>query len=162
MDENPLKTPRNVQLQKDMETILQTFNSIDVHVDPTHILDCFRLGKFKPQQKRPRPIQVTLQCSVDANAILANKSALSSPLFVKPDMTASEHATKSAFLRQCWLWTEAGYDCKQIKFSNNRIYVSGKFFGQVTNGDFHVLKMIRFIHHNLSSVKALLQPNLPQ
>ena len=137
MDENPLKTPRNVRLQKDMGTILQTFNSINVHVDPTHILHCFGLGKFKPQQTRPRPILVTVQCSIDANTILTNKSALSSPLFVKPDMTASECATESALLKQCWLLTEAGYDRKQIKFSNNRIYVSGKIFGQVTNGEFH-------------------------
>ena len=52
-------------------------------------------------------------------------------------MTASECATESALLKQCWLLTEAGYDRKQIKFSNNRIYVSGKIFGQVTNGEFH-------------------------
>ena len=86
-----------------METILQIFNSINVHVNPTHILDCFRLGKFKS-------IMVKLQHFIDANAILANKSALYSPLFVKPDMTASECANKSALLKQRWLLTEAGYD----------------------------------------------------
>ena len=146
VDKNPPKTPRNVQLQKDIKTMLQIFNSINVHVDPTHILDCFRLGKFKSQQTRPRPILVKLQHSTDANA----------------DMTASERAIKSALLKQRWLITEAGYDRKQIKFSNNRIYVSGKIFGQVTNVSSIVLKTIRFIHHNLFSIKILLQLNLPQ
>ena len=41
VEENPPKTPRNVRQQKDMETISQIFKSINVHVDPTHILDCF-------------------------------------------------------------------------------------------------------------------------
>ena len=96
VEENPPKTPRNVWLQKDMETISQIFKSINVRIDPTHILDCFRLGRFKLQQTRPRPILVKLQRSIDANAILANKSTLSSPLSIKPDMTASEHAIESA------------------------------------------------------------------
>ena len=52
-------------------------------------------------------------------------------------MTASERAIESALLKQRWLLTEAGYEHKQIKFSNNRIYVSGKIFGHVTNGEFH-------------------------
>ena len=36
VEENPPKTPRNVWLQKDMETVSQIFNSINVCVDPTH------------------------------------------------------------------------------------------------------------------------------
>ena len=102
VEENPPETPRNVWLLKDMETISQVFKSITVRVDPTHILDCFRLGRFKLQQTRSRTILVKLQCSIDANAILANKSALSSPLSIKPGMTASEHAIKSALLKQRW------------------------------------------------------------
>ena len=126
-----------LQRPQDMETMIQIFNSINVRVDPTHILDCFQLGKFKSQQTRPRPILVKLQRSIDANTILANESSLSSPLFIKPDMIASECAIESALLKQRWLQTEAGYDSKQIKFSNKCIYVSGKRFGQVTNGEFH-------------------------
>ena len=137
VDENPPKTPRNVRFQKDIETMLQIINSINVRVDPTHILDCFQLSKFKPQPTRLRHILVKLQRSTDANTILANKSALPSPLFIKSDMTASECAIESALLKQRWLLTEAGYDRKQIKFSNNCIYVSGKIFGLVTNGEFH-------------------------
>ena len=87
VEENP---PKCLEMygcrKKDMETISQIFKSINVHIDPTHILDCFRLGRFKLQQTTPRPILVKLQHSIDANAILANKSTLSSPLSIKPDM----------------------------------------------------------------------------
>ena len=41
VEENPPKMPRNVWLQKDMETISQIVMSINVRVDPIHILDCF-------------------------------------------------------------------------------------------------------------------------
>ena len=121
--------PRNARLQKDIETISQIFKSINVRVDPTHILDCFRLGRFKLQQARPRPILVKLQHSIDANAVLANKLTLSFPLSIKPDMTASEHAIESALLKQHWQLIQAGYDCRQIKFSSNHMYVNGKVFG---------------------------------
>ena len=68
-----------------------------------------------------------LVMSIDTNAILANKSALYSPLFIKPDMTSSERAIESALLKQHWLLTEAGYDRKQIK-SNLVIIISMYFW----------------------------------
>ena len=103
---------------------------------------------------------IKLQCSISANAILANKSALSFPLFIKPDMTASECAIESALLKQRWLLNEAGNDCKQIKFSNNRFYVSDKIFGQVTDGEFCCSENNQICPPNLSSIKILLQLNL--
>ena len=128
VEKNPPKMPRNVWLQKDMETISQILKTINVRIDPTHILDCFRLGRFKLQQTRSRPILVKLQHSIDANAILANKSTLSSPLSIKPDMTDSEHAIESALLKRHWQLIRAGHDRRQIKFSGNRMYINGKVF----------------------------------
>ena len=92
--------------------------------------------------------------------LLASKSAMSSPLFIRPDITASEYAIESALLKQQWLLTENSYDHKQIKFSNDCIYVSGKILDRSQMVSSIVLKIIRFIHHNLSSIKILLQPNL--
>ena len=60
VEKNPPKMPRNVWLQKDMDTQSQITKSINVSIDPTHILDCFRLSRFKLQQTRPRPILVKL------------------------------------------------------------------------------------------------------
>ena len=121
-----------------MEKISQIFNSINVRVDPTYILDCFRLGRLKLQQTRPRPILVKLQCSIDDNAILANKSTLSSPLSIKPDilLLSVQSSIESALLKQCWQLIQAGHDHRQIKFSSNCMYVNGKVFGQITDGEF--------------------------
>ena len=51
-------------------------------------------------------------------------------------MTAFEHAIESTLLKQRWQLIQAGHDRRQIKFSSNRMYVNGKVFGQVTDGEF--------------------------
>ena len=51
-------------------------------------------------------------------------------------MTTFEYVTGSVLLKQCWILIQAGYDCRQIKFSNNSIKISGKMFGQIIDGDF--------------------------
>ena len=134
--ENPPKTSVNTRMQNDLKALLQIFDSIDVHVSSGGILDCFRLGKFKPQQTRPRPILVKLQSIIDANAILANKAALSPPIFIKPDMSLAEHAKESLLLKERWKLIQAGYDCRQIKLSNNSLYVDHQLFGEIVDSEF--------------------------
>ena len=41
------------RLQKDMESVSEIFSRIKVQVNPSQILDCYCLGKFKFQQTRP-------------------------------------------------------------------------------------------------------------
>ena len=123
-------------MQNDLKALLQTFDSIDVHVNSGGILDCFRLGKFKSQQTRPRPILVKLQRIIDANAILANKAALSPPIFIKPDMSLAERAKESLLLKERWKLIQAGYDRRQIKLSNNSLYVDHQVFGEIVDSKF--------------------------
>ena len=100
---------------------------------------------------------VKLQCSFDVNAILANKLTLSSPLSIKPDITASERAIKSALLKRCWQLIQAGHDRRQIKFSSNHMYVNGKVFGQITDGEFQ-----RSVNYQLHPPQSLQhKDNIP-
>ena len=105
-------------------------------MDPSQILDCFRLGKFKSQQTRPRPILVKLQRSIDVSAILANRWSLSSPFLIKPDMSPDERTIESTLLGERWSLIQAGHDRKRIKISNNRIYLDSKLFGEVIDSHF--------------------------
>ena len=136
VEESPPKTFKDVRLQKDMELVSEIFASINVQVDPSQILDCYRLGKFKSQQTRPRPILVKLQRTIDVNAILANRWSLSSPLLIKPDMSPDEHKLESTLLGEWWSLIQAGYDRKRIKISNNCIYLHNQLFGEVVNSHF--------------------------
>ena len=136
IEESPPKTFRSVRLQKDMESVSEIFSRIKVQVNPSQILDCYRLGKFKFQQTRPRPILVKLQRTIDVSAILANRWSLSSPFFIKPDMSPNERTTESTLLKERWSLIQAGYDRKRIKISNNRIYLDSQLFGEVIDNHF--------------------------
>jgi len=58
IDESPPNISRNQRLQHDTNVVGKVFESIKVIVEPSLILDCYRLGKFNPQRGRPRPILV--------------------------------------------------------------------------------------------------------
>ena len=102
----------------------------------TQILDCYRLCQFKVQQSIPTPILVKLQCTIDANTILANISSISSPFFIKPDMSPVEHANESVILKEHWSLIQTGYNCKQIKLSSTCIYIDGQIYGEVINSEY--------------------------
>ena len=46
-------TTKSVRLQNDSNAISTVFSSMDVHIEPNQIADCFWLGKFKSNQSRP-------------------------------------------------------------------------------------------------------------
>ena len=50
VEDSPQKTPKSVRLQKDTNTVVELFSSLSVCVDPSCILDCFHLSKFKVKQ----------------------------------------------------------------------------------------------------------------
>ena len=81
---NALKTLQEVLLcQRDANEVSKIFGSLDVNIECSLILDCFRLGKFKPQ---PSPILVKLHHAIDAATILSNQSQLSSPILIFPQL----------------------------------------------------------------------------
>jgi len=87
VEECPQNTVRSAHIVRDTKEVSKIFASINVHIE---ILDCFRLGKFKSQQTRPRPILVKLHRAIDAASILANRSSVASPVFIKPDLSPTE------------------------------------------------------------------------
>ena len=138
VEECPPKTPKSVRLKSDSNAVSKVFSSMDVHIEPNQVVDCFRLGKFKSNQSRPRPILVKLQRTIDATTILANRTSLSSPIFIKPDMSPAEQKIESILLKEIWLLIKGGFDRKSIKISsvNHSIYVNNQVFGRVVNSQF--------------------------
>ena len=126
VEECPQNTPRSTHLVRDTNEVSKIFGSIDVSIERSLILDCFRLGKHKPQQTRPRPILVKLHYATDAATILANRSHLSSPLLIKPDLSPVECAVESILLKVRWSLIKKGHQCKAIKINSQHscIYVN--------------------------------------
>ena len=52
VEECPQNTPRNTRIIRDTKEVSKVLSSIDVHIEPGQILDCFRLGKFKHQHTK--------------------------------------------------------------------------------------------------------------
>jgi len=100
IDKNPQNTPCNSRLQNGTDAVVKIFRSIEVTIKPSLILDCYRLSKFNPQRAKPQPILVKLQRAIDASSILANKESLSSPVFIKPDMSPAELQIKPLLLKE--------------------------------------------------------------
>ena len=50
IEECPPKTPKSARLQSDSNAVSKICSSMDVHIEPNQVVDCFRLGKFKSNQ----------------------------------------------------------------------------------------------------------------
>ena len=160
VDECPQNTPRNVRLQKDTDAVTKVFGSIEIAVEPSLILDCYRLGKYNPQKSKPRPILVKLQRAIDASSILANKGSLSAPIFIKPDKSLAELEIESILLKERWNLIQAGHQRKSIRINSrtSRIYLNNQVFGKVENS-----KFVRSTQHSapLSSCNSQSLTNQP-
>ena len=73
---------------------------------------------------------------MDANKILTNKSSVSSPFFIKPDISPEECVNESTLLKEYWSLIQAGYDRKEIKLNNNHIYIGGQIYGVIVDSKF--------------------------
>ena len=114
----PQNTPRSACFVRDTNEVSKIFGSIDVNIERSLILDCFRSGKFKRQLTRPRPILVKLQRAIDAATILANRSQLSSPLLNKPDLSPAEREIESILLKVRWSLIQKPHLRKSIKINS--------------------------------------------
>ena len=155
VEECPQNTLRSVRILRDSKEVSKIFSSIDVHIEPNQILDCFRLGKFKPQQTRPRPILVKLHRAIDAVTIFANRSALKPPIFIKSDLSPAERATESILLKERWSLIQKGHSRKSIKLNSQRgcLFLNNQLYGKVINSQFQ---------HSVQSVVPSTSTSLPQ
>ena len=109
IDKSPPKTSKHERLQKDIQAALDIFSSIEVQLNSAQIVDCFHLGRFKPNQLRPRHILIKLQHAMDVSAILGSKKSLSPPCTVKPDMSSKERLVESLLLKERWTLLQSGH-----------------------------------------------------
>jgi len=138
VEESPPNTPRGTRLQKDTVTVSKIFGSMNIDIESTQILDCYRLGKYRQLQPRPRPILVKLQRAIDASSILANRASLKSPVFIKPDLSPAEQKVESILLKERWTLIQGGHDRKAIKINSrtSSLYLNNKVYGKVVNSQF--------------------------
>ena len=133
-DSNPvLKQEPNPDKKFKVVSVVSGINS---SVQSQAIKDCFRLGKFNPQRSQPRPILVKFVRIADVSRILSNKSVLSPPIRIKPDMSPEERLRDSILLKERWSLIQSGIPKNDIRIRKSHLYVKNKLHGQYKNSMF--------------------------
>ena len=100
--ELPPYTDRLSPQKHDVEKVLQSLTEIDDEMRSSAFRDIYRLGKFRDNRTKPRPLLIKFLRSIDASNVLMNKSKLKSSVFIKPDLTPEERAKESLLLKERW------------------------------------------------------------
>ena len=121
------------RLTHDISKGESTLADIDGSLKSGSIKDCYRLGKFRPNQERPRPMLVKF---VRIEGVLANRRATKPPIVIKPDMTREERIRESTLLRQRWNLISSGVPKHAIKIVRSKIYVNNAVHGTYSPSGF--------------------------
>ena len=136
--ECPSSLKRFERLQQDQQNVLKVLSNLDSSINLSSVKDNFRLGQFKKDVIRPRPILVKLLRSGDVQSILSKRGSLQAPISIKPDMTTEERDNEKILLNQRWLLIQKGINRKQIKIRGINIFVNNKLYGRLSQGQFHL------------------------
>lgn len=131
IDECPQGTTRDERLSSDLGKSVSICSKLVSTINKEAIRDHFRLGKYRPDQERPRPIMVKFIRSADAAAILSQSRSVTPPVTVKRDMTLEARKKDSVLLKVRWSLIQQGIDRKLIKIRNSSLYVNNILHGQL-------------------------------
>ena len=130
IEECPAGSSRFSRQQSDMSKLASVLPLSESSLDLSSIK---RLGKFKPDLKRPRPILVKFIRPGDAASVLSRKSSVSPPVYIKPDLSCEERIRQSVLLRERWKLIESGTSRSSIKVRNSSIFVDNVLHGSLTS-----------------------------
>ena len=136
VNECPKGTNRQTRQSSDLSNVATIIYSLNTGIKPDSISDCFRLGKFDPKRKQPRPLLVKLIRSSDVQTILANCSKVSKPVIIKRHMSLDERINESLLLKERWNLIQSGIERKSIKIQGTKIFANKKLVGQLSNFKF--------------------------
>lgn len=135
VDECASGSPRHACSSHDLEAAVRVLSSLDDSIQSTSIRDQFRLGKYAETRKRPRPLLIKFIRSADAYSVLAKKSSLSHPIFIRPDMTREERISHSILMKERWKLIESGVNRKDLKVRGKGIYVKDLLHGKLDSNN---------------------------
>jgi len=91
--------------------------------------DCFRLGKFKKDQKKPRWLVITFISVWDRNMVLQSSSALSTfedRIFLSPVLSPADMELEKKILKKRRELINDGANKKELKIKNLKLYYAGE------------------------------------
>ena len=129
MCECPSCTPISTRLEEDLTKVI---SEVDQSINSHSIKDIYQLGKYSPDNRKPRPLLMKFIRIADATSILSKRrSPHSTPVFIKPDMSPTERRCESILLKERWSLIQSGVPREVIKFRGSRLLVRNKLHGRV-------------------------------
>ena len=117
------------RLASDLSKVGSVLTDIDGSLTSNSIKGCYRLGKYRADQEKPRRILVKFVRMEDVSKVLANRSAATPPIVVKPDMTRDERLRESTLLKERWRLISSGVPKRAIKISRSKMHVHNVEYG---------------------------------
>jgi len=138
ISECPNGTSRPDRVKHDMDKSVSILSKVNNDINSNSVRDCLRLGRYKKDQNRPRPLLLKLNRVVDVISVLSNLGAnQDKSISIKPDMTPEEKQKEALLLKERWSLLESGVNKADVKIRSGSIYVKGKKHGYVSNSVFH-------------------------
>jgi len=123
INESPATIPRSNRTKRDLDNLLSMLSAIDSSIQNASINDLYQLGKFDPNQTRPRPILAKFLHSINVTTILSNRNKIKRPVVIKADVTKDERKVESILLQERWKLIQQGTSRKHITIWRSEIYV---------------------------------------
>ena len=137
IQECPHGTNWSNRVSNDLDRVSCAILEVDSSINPQSFRDCYRLGKYTRNSKRPRPILAILNRSADVTSVLSKRSSLKGDsIVIKPDLSPLERSNEKILLNQRWSIIQSGINRKSIKILGSRLYVNDKIHGHVVNSEY--------------------------
>ena len=129
-------TPRLQRVEHDLGEISKALTSVVPTFNPTSIKDFHRMGKFNPNQSKPRPLLLKFLRSIDVDILLSKRGLFQEPISIKPDLPYDERRKESFLMKERWLLIQNGTDRRSIKIRNGSIYINNALHGHANSTGF--------------------------
>ena len=129
-------TPRNEWLTHDLDKVTSIVTEDENSINPLSICDLLRLGKYRDQSTKSRPMLVRLTRTIDVSLLLSKAKTFSKDIRIKPDMSQEEKLIESLLLKERWSLIQIGIERKAIRICNSKIFLQNKLRGQIVNSSF--------------------------
>ena len=122
IDESPNGTNRSDRAKFEVDSTVSILTKINANINPTSIRDCFRLGKYKQNPRRPQPILVKLNRAMDVADILSNRSSIDNRnISIKPDLSPQDQQKEALLLKERWSLIQSGVNKSDIKIKSSSL-----------------------------------------
>ncbi len=134
--ECPSGTSKFGRVSSDIKNAGSVLGEFESTLGSHSIRDCLRLGKYRGEGHRPRPLLTKLIRVADVTSALTKRGSGSGQHRIKPDLSREDRLIESVLLKKRWELITSGIPRKDIKLGHSSLFVKRSLHGRVVNGSY--------------------------